>query len=409
MQYDLQLLSPIVALIILAFLQTLSLRHYSLAGIQSVTSTISADPFQTRLVISQLSALVIAGSLLVQYTTTHRRLRLLVELIIAVGVVSASFGLLRRVLQHQVGFGLPYLRPGYGFGQFINSNHFVFLMEMALGLALGIAASRAVSKSRLVSYLLAAIPMWAALILANSRAGVLSILCQVLFLAFLVSTKRGLHSRAAGNSRARFRSGRVLALRAVLIIALLTGAVITIILFGGEPLARKLDMTSVELDQKTAEVYVLRLNIWQATIGLIKDHPIAGVGFGAYWIAITQYHHATGDITPQEAHSDYLELLASGGVIGLAIGAWFVFALFRSARRKLRSADQYGRAVTLGALAGIMTVAVHSSVDYGLHITINALVLTTLVSMVVMKVEGEPDESDPRFETIGINEHVQVR
>jgi O-antigen ligase len=175
---------------------------------------------------------------------------------------------------------------------------------------------------------------------------------------------------------------------------LLAGAITTIILFGGEPLARKLDLTKVELNQKTADVYVLRLNIWQATLKLIKDRPIGGVGFGAYWIAITQYHHSSGDITPQDAHSDYLELLASGGLIGVAIGVWFIVAFFRAARRKLRGADPYGRAVTLGAVTGIITVALHSLVESGLHITINALIFTMLVSFVVMNVREGHSEID---------------
>ena len=393
--YNLQLVLPILVLIVLAFIQTLSWSNYSLAGIQNVTNTISADPFQTWLFISQLSALVLAGSLLVLYTTTRKRLRVLVELIIAIGVLSAFFGLLRRALQHEVGFGLPYLQSGYGYGQFINQNHFVFLMEMALGLALGITVCRGVSKSRLVLYLLAAIPMWVALILVNSRGGLLSILCQVLFLAFLASSHWSSWRRApAQGSPTRFQTPKALAIRVLLIIGLLAGAITTIILFGGEPLARKLDLSKVELNQKTADVYILRLNIWQATLNLIKDRPISGVGFGAYWIAITRYHHASGDITPQDAHSDYLELLASGGLIGLAIGVWFVFAFFRAARRKIRGADRYGRAVTLGAVTGIITVAVHSLVESGLHITINALIFTTLVSFVVMNVREGHSEID---------------
>ena len=388
----LHLLIPALALVAFAFLQTLSWSNYSIAGIDKVARTLSADAFQTRLFLSQLLALVLAGSLLVLHTSSRRRMRLLVELVIAIGVFSACFGLLRRAIQDEAGFVLPYLLPGYGYAQFINSNHFVFLMEMALGLALGIVVCRGASKRRLVLYAIAAIPMWVALIQANSRAGILSILCQVIFLALLAGSNWRRSAEAKG-SRAWFRTGRVMAVRSLLIVGLLAGAVVTIILFGGEPLARKLDSMTVELNPKTAETYTLRLNIWQATLDLIKDHPVTGVGFGAYWIAITRYHHASGEITPQEAHNDYLELLASGGIVGLTIGVWFTFAFIRGARRKIRAADHYSRAITLGALAGIMTVAVHSLVDYGLHITINALIFTTLVSLVVINVREEAAES----------------
>src|SRR5439155_907532 len=110
----------------------------------------------------------------------------LVETVIVIGVMSAGYGLWRQSSQHGVGFILPYLRPGFGYGQFINANHFAFLMEMALGLTLGIAICRGATGGRLALYLVAAVPMWVALVFANSRGGLISILCQVVFLAVLL-------------------------------------------------------------------------------------------------------------------------------------------------------------------------------------------------------------------------------
>ena len=63
---------------------------------------------------------------------------------------------------------------------------------------------------------------------------------------------------------------------------------------------------------------------------MFAAHPILGVGLGGYWIGITAYHDASGLMTPQEAHNDYLEVLSSGGVIGFAIGVWFVVAVVRA-------------------------------------------------------------------------------
>ncbi|MEK6280885.1 MAG: O-antigen ligase family protein [Acidobacteriota bacterium] len=388
------LLLPAFALVAFALIQTLSWSEYSIAGVDKIEKTLSADASQTRLFVSQLLALVLSGSLLVVHTTSRKRLRLLVEVVIAVGVISAAFGILRNAIEEGPGFGLPYLVPVFTYAQFINSNHFVFLMEMVLGLTLGIVVCRGVSKRRLVLYLLAAIPMWVALIQANSRAGILSILCQVLFLALFARAVRGSREQTPEDRDARFRGARVLAVRAILITALLAAAVVTIVMVGGDALQSKLDAMPAELNPKTARTYTLRLNIWQATLDMIKDRPLVGTGFGAYWIAITRYHRATGEITPQEAHSDYLELVASGGLVGLAIGLWFTVAFVRETRRKIRSTDRYGRAVTFGALTGIMTVAVHSLVDFGLHTTINALIFTTLVSIAVMNVPEESAEGE---------------
>ena len=388
------LLLPAFALIAFAFLQTVPWSHYSPAGINDVARTISADVSQTRLFISQFGALVLAGVLLVVHTKSKKRLRLLVEIIIAIGLISAAFALLRQATQENAGFFLPYLRPGFGYAQFINRDHFAFMIEMVLGLTLGIAVCRGVLGTRLALYLIAAVPMWISLVLVNSRGAILSMLCQVLILAWLLSSSRTAHPMEGEETPTRpriwlFRKARSLAVRAVLVIALLAAAVVGVIFVGGDSLVRKLDAISIELDPKIAESYTLRLNIWQATRELIKAHPVAGVGFGGYWIAIAKYHHSTGEITPQEAHSDYLELAASGGLVGLAIGIWLVAAFILAARRKLLSADNYNRAVTLGALAGIVTVAIHSLVDYGLHITINTLLLIVLVSIVLINVKEE--------------------
>ena len=80
-------------------------------------------------------------------------------------------------------------------------------------------------------------------------------------------------------------------------------------------------------------------------------------------------------------------------MIGLAIGSWFAFVFVRAARREIRGDDPYLRAAKVGALAGIVAVAVHSLVDFGLHITINALVFTALLAIVVISAGALKDEA----------------
>jgi len=84
-------------------------------------------------------------------------------------------------------------------------------------------------------------------------------------------------------------------------------------------------------------------------------------------------------MTPQEAHNDYLELLSSGGVIGFALGVWFVVVVARRVRQNLVEDVSYMRAVRFGAILGIVGVAAHSLVDFGLHIIVNAVVFMMLI------------------------------
>jgi len=106
------------------------------------------------------------------------------------------------------------------------------------------------------------------------------------------------------------------------------------------------------------------------------------VFLGALRAGVTAHHDASGEMSLEQAHNDYLELLASGGVVGAALFVWFVAIFVRRALRSLRSQDLFRQAATIGALAGLAAVAVHSLFDFGLHITANALIFTALVSVV---------------------------
>src|SRR5689334_25123788 len=159
------ILLPMLALSALAFVQTLSFGSQQIAGL-TIRETISADPFQTRFFALQMLALTAWLALLYRYANTERRMRVLVYTILGVAVVSAIFGILRQATQHQTGFVLPLLRPNQGYGQFINKNHFAYLMEMAFGLGIGVALMK---RERLLIYLALLLPIWTALVLSNSR------------------------------------------------------------------------------------------------------------------------------------------------------------------------------------------------------------------------------------------------
>src|SRR4029078_6469014 len=121
------ILLPMLALAALAFLQTLSLGSRTAANI-TVWNAISADPYQTRFFALQMLALTAFLALLYRYANTERRIRVLVYTVLGIAGASAVFGILRPTTQQDTGFLLPLLRKNQGYGQFINKNHFVYLM-----------------------------------------------------------------------------------------------------------------------------------------------------------------------------------------------------------------------------------------------------------------------------------------
>lgn len=345
------ILLPVLALAVLAFAQTLSLGSLEVAGF-SVWNTISADPYQTRFFALQMLALTACLALFYRYACGEHRIRVLIYTILAVAIASAVFGILRHTTQREIGFVLPLLKPNKGYGQFINKNHFAYLMEMAFGLGLGLAIAGGIKRERLLMYFALLLPIWTALVLSNSRGGILAMLVQIVVAALFLMSRQSV------------------ALKAVLVIVLVAGILVGTLWLGGDRLANNLEAATNELS--TTRAGASRNEIWRATLKMFAAHPVLGVGLGGYWISITAYHDASGLMTPQEAHNDYLELLSSGGVIGFAIGVWFVVAVVRAARQNTNKAQ-------LGAILGIVGVAAHSLVDFGLHILVNAIVFLALI------------------------------
>jgi putative inorganic carbon (HCO3(-)) transporter len=115
-----------------------------------------------------------------------------------------------------------------------------------------------------------------------------------------------------------------------------------------------------------------------------------GAGFGGYWAEVPMFHQASGRLTPQQAHNDYLEVLASGGIVGVGLFTWFAIVLLNQARKALNATDGFQRAVASGAIIALVGVAVHSIVDFGLHITANALVFVALLAILSLNALAPP-------------------
>ena len=199
-----QLLLPISALVLfLSCKRSLSTRVTRLPGsLSSTWNAISADPYQTRFFVLQLLALTLVGVFVSRYATSERRVMALVNVVIVLAVASAIFGIVRQTTQQAVGFGLPLIKPDQGFAQFVNKNHFAYLMEMAFGLVLGIVLAGGVKRERILVYVAALLPIWTGLVVCGSRGGLIAMLAQVVIALLLLGLAfAGAHVRARSESR----------------------------------------------------------------------------------------------------------------------------------------------------------------------------------------------------------------
>lgn len=406
-----RLLAPVVVIVAFALLQSYAIEFDDETSYAAGEwRAISADPYGTRLWALHAAALALAGMLLARYTSNEPRRRMLIRFLIFVGIASALFGFARQTLQSvESGFVSSDLSGVGGYAQFGDRNHFAFLMEMTFGLLLGslLGVSRETGLRRDAKsawHLCGIASVLIAIAFARSRGGMLAVLSQTVFAVLLWGTlnpPRYLKAVVADGAKARrdlwvrhCRSAvSSLAGRSLLVICLLMILCAGIVWIGGERVVRHFDSVTKEAEAPTsrARTKSRRREVWGTTLMLARANPVFGVGFGGYATAITGYHDASGRIVPAQAHNDYLEAFAAGGVVGAALCLWFVAVLIKNARKNLRRSqwrkDTFATAGVYGAMIGLFGVAFHSLVDFGLHTTIIALVAVALVVIATTPLE----------------------
>ena len=379
---------PLLGMFILGLVQLLPLRTPANAGTLPIplTSSLSLDPNATRLVLIQVAALLIYFFAVLVFLDTPKRLKLLVRTITIFGFLLAIFGLTQSIISPTKIYWIRELTQSTAFGPFINRHHFAGYMELTLALPLGLLFSGAVVKEKRIIYLFVAGLMGVALIMTNSRGGLISLVAEILFLTATMGFKRRHKKRESSVRKPRIKSAAVKAgLALALIVALLGG----VVLMGGEEALTRL-VGSVNTDDPTTG----RAHFWSVTVDIIRNHPVIGTGLGAFGVVYTAYDSRNGLYRLEQAHNDYLQVLSDAGIVGALLGLFFIISLFRMGFARRDSRDDYRRGVATGALAGCFAVLVHSFFDFTLHTTSNALLFLILAALAT--VNGRVEEVQSR-------------
>jgi O-antigen ligase len=358
-------------------------------------SSLSADPIAGRHFLFALLALATFGLLLRQHTTSRLRLSRLLYVVIGVGILSAFFGLLRMILEKS-GSDLTVLglAPTDGFGQFFNRNHFAMMINMTLGLDLGLIVGGGVRRQQLPLHLGILMLLAITIIFTTSRGGIFTMMVLVLSLTALFIYRRSWMERRGVPLGSIWRRVGKAALTLVLLVFVTVALGVGVATLGGDPLESRLDKLPGELtEQADPRENSRRADVWQATLRLIQANKLTGVGFGAYQAAIPAYHDASGAAVPETAINGYLNLLAGGGLIGCALFAWFAISVGWTIRKEPRPKGSFLSAARIGALAGLFSVVSHSLVDSGLHVPINAMIFCALI---VITTASVPDQQAGR-------------
>ena len=122
-----------------------------------------------------------------------------------------------------------------------------------------------------------------------------------------------------------------------------------------------------------------RTHFWGVAWRIFLDYPFLGAGLDAFAFAFPKYDTWNGHFRVEQAHSDYLQILADAGIAGFVCAAAFIFLLFKNGLKTVRqSSDSFRRNTAVGALAGCCGILIHSFFDFPLRTPSNALFFLTL-------------------------------
>ena len=333
--------------------------------------------------------------LVVQTVRTRRQLGRLVRALLVIGGLMAFLGLidyltgetwLLRWREHPFASRLS--------GTFVNPDHFAAWLAMLVALGLGWVASRTPeqrrtpSLARLLSVrelreqaarrylpLVGVVAMAMALVFTLSRGGLVNVVTALLALVALLSAVR--------------RARPSLLVTGVLLIAVLA--------YGGwigfGPVLERLSTAPSGL--------AYRLTQAAASLPLLGEYPVLGVGLGAYRHAY--FRHQPADHQPDllyfpYAHNDLLQLAIELGPVGallcLFLG-WRIVADLAGAHLFGRGAcpvdggegaeavrsDRYSVGVAIGALAGVAGLVAHSALDFAARIPAVGVLAAALLGL----------------------------
>lgn len=357
------------------------LREYLLAYERPAFHALSIDPPFTAIA---LGLYVAFGLLLVGLTRAIRYVRLewLMTQLIGLGIALSVVGILQKMLIDPVaplvyGFWKP-IYGGNPFGPFVNRNHFAGWMLMALPLVAGYGVSVFLASSRpragtwrmwshwlvtleanrflLVAFAVATMGM--ALVLTGSRSGIASFAVVLGVLAYFLVRR----SRTAVH-----RIRVVVATSALLVVAVVWAGL-------GETVAR-FARSSSDLEGRFAA--------WRDSWDIVQAFPIFGTGVGTYGQSMLVYQSTGREAIYLQAHNDYIQLAAEGGVLLLVPALLLLTVVVHTIWRRATSGldDPQTAWIRAGAIAGLLGIAAQSLVEFSLQMPGNTVMFVLLASI----------------------------
>lgn len=316
----------------------------------------SAYPHDTR-----SSALLYCAYAMLCFVATHSlvrsaQARRLAVIFTVFGFMIAGLALLQGIAPNGKLYWVRQPRVGgWIYGPYVNHNHYAGLMELLVPIPLVLCLTRLADQRERIAAGIAAAVMTGTLFLSGSRGGMLAMLVELTVLGIVLSRQR--------------KSVRIvigLAAFAIVLVSLLTW-------LGGKELTTR--VSSISKESRSEISGGMRSSIDRDTVRMFRDKPLFGWGLGTFPTVYPQFRTFYTNFFVNEAHNDYLQMLAEMGIIGFAVLVWFVIVVYFRALNKIGNwTSDVSGAVTLACTLGFTGILVHSLVDFNLQIPANAAI-----------------------------------
>jgi O-antigen ligase/polysaccharide polymerase Wzy-like membrane protein len=308
--------------------------------------------------------------------------RAIVGLGVTLAIVAfAQAAIFDRNTRLMYGFWRPAAEVYEPFGPFVNPNHYAGWMLMAVPIALAVfydalrrMLDNASPNATFVSYTrapefaavgvsgFASVLMGTSLVMTRSRSGIIVLAVGSVLAAWAVARRQQTSTAklAVAGSFAAFLLG-------------------TTAWAGFGTAASKFVATRSSVVSLSG-----RIDAWRDTLGIIGRFPLTGTGLNTYGAAMEVYQtHDRALMHFREAHNDYLQLAAEGGIL-LGVPIVVTIVLFiRTVRRRFREAPKDGSTYWLrvGAVVGLVSIALQALVEFSLQMPGNAALFCVLAAV----------------------------
>lgn len=270
---------------------------------------------------------------------------------LSLGVAAASlFGLVQHFVDPAIGNTPFWVRMGQINATFKDPNAFGAVLSMAVPFALGAAIE--FRGRRRIFFIACAVPAVFVFPFIGARSALLGLMAAILVLVVLLMSR-------LKSSKQRRAFGAVGGVLLVLGIAAGAGA------FGRVRLLERVagNLKAVVFKGELASLSPERHFLWEAALAMTRDHPLTGVGTGAFIVELPNYYSV--DKTPHlgglegfrrndSAENYFLQVAAEMGLIGLAVFiAVFAAVALQVVRGVRETRGKEGGFLVLGAAAGM--------------------------------------------------------